>query len=162
MNTFLKSNKRSLIQAAALFALVGAALAFPQYVSAEVLGAVALLGSITEGRHAGEFIMSEANGQRSRENVTIVSGQVLGPGQVLGKISSGGKYTAINQGAGDGSETAAGILIGACDASGGDVEAAIIARDAEVNGNCLDWGAESDLEIDAGIVELEALDIQVR
>lgn len=117
---------------------------------------------ITEGRHAGEFLISEAPGTRSRENVTIVSGQNLGAGAVLGKITSGGKYTALNQGAGDGSQTAAGVLIHATDASDGDVAAAIIARDAEVNGNCLDWGAESPTEITTGITELETLGIRVR
>lgn len=118
--------------------------------------------AIAEGRHAGEFIMSEANGQRSRENVTIVSGQDIGAGAVLGKITASGKYTAINQGAGDGSQTAAGILIAACDASDGDVEAAIIARDAEVNADCLDWGAESPTEITTGLAELLTLGIVAR
>lgn len=118
--------------------------------------------SIAEGNHAGEFIMSEANGKRSRENVTIVSGQDLGAGAVLGKITSGGKYTALNQGASDGSQTAAGILIAACDASAGDVAAAVIVRDAEVNGDALDWGSESPTEVTTGITELATLGIIVR
>lgn len=118
--------------------------------------------SISEGRHAGEFILSEADGQRSRDNVTIVSGQDLGPGAVLGKITASSKYAAVNQGASDGSQTVAGILIGACDATGGDVEAAIINTDAEVNGECLDWGSESAAEQTTGIAELLTLGIKVR
>lgn len=43
----------------------------------------------TEGPRAGEFIMSEAPGQRSRDNITIVSGAgVVLPGTVLGRISA--------------------------------------------------------------------------
>lgn len=112
--------------------------------------------TLTEGRHAGEFLKSEAAGARSRENVTIVSGQNLGAGAVLGKITSGGKYTAVDQAAVDGSEVARAILIGPCDASGGDVAAAVIARDAEVNGDCLDWGSQSSAEETTGIAELLA------
>lgn len=119
--------------------------------------------TFTEGKHAGEFLMSEADGQRSRENVTIVAGQNLGAGAVLGKITSGGKYTAVNQGASDGSQTAAGILIGAVNATSADTPGAIINCDAEVNGHCLDWGTtESPPEITTGIAELLTLGIKVR
>jgi hypothetical protein len=41
----------------------------------------------TEGRHAGEFIVSEANGLLSREAVTVNVGESLVAGQVLGKIT---------------------------------------------------------------------------
>ncbi len=37
----------------------------------------------TEGAHAGEFILSEANGQRSRENGTLLSGLNLAAGTPL-------------------------------------------------------------------------------
>lgn len=37
----------------------------------------------TEARHAGEFIMSEASGKRSRENVTIAAQQTVAPGSLL-------------------------------------------------------------------------------
>lgn len=111
--------------------------------------------TLTEGRHAGEFILSEASGTRSRESVTIESGQDLGPGAVLGKKANG-KYVAVDQAASDGSETAIAILIDACDATTGDKKAAIIARDAEVNGNCLDWGSQSAAEETTGAAELLA------
>lgn len=118
--------------------------------------------TLTEGRHAGEFLKSEAAGSRSRENVTIVSGQDLGAGAVLGKITSGGKYTAVDQAASDGSQTAAAVLLNPCDATDGDVAAAIIARDAEVNGDCLDWGSQSAAEKTTGVTELLAVGIIVR
>lgn len=43
----------------------------------------------TETKHAGEFIVSEAPGSRSRDEVTILSGQVVGAGDVVGKVFAG-------------------------------------------------------------------------
>jgi hypothetical protein len=117
---------------------------------------------LTEKTHTGGFLISEADGKRSRENVTLISGQDLYPGAVLGKITTGGKYTALDQGASDGSQTAAGILYGRGDASTADLVVCIIARDAEVNGNELLWGSESPTEVDTGITELATLGIIVR
>jgi len=34
---------------------------------------------LIEGRHPGEFLMTEANGQRSRETITIASGAGRSP-----------------------------------------------------------------------------------
>jgi hypothetical protein len=39
----------------------------------------------TEGKHCAEFLVSEANGYRSREAVTVLSGQNLNAGAVLGR-----------------------------------------------------------------------------
>lgn len=41
--------------------------------------------ALTEGKHTGEFILSEAQGSRSRENVTVLSGENLKAGHVLGR-----------------------------------------------------------------------------
>ena len=50
---------------------------------------------LVETRHAGEFILSEANGQRSREAITIASGAgIIAAGTVLGKVTATGKYRA--------------------------------------------------------------------
>ncbi|RWF10587.1 MAG: head decoration protein [Mesorhizobium sp.] len=43
--------------------------------------------TVTEGRHAGEFLLSEANFHRSRENATIAFSQTLLAGTVLGRIA---------------------------------------------------------------------------
>ena len=116
-----------------------------------------------ETAHAAGFVLSEANFHRSRENITIASGENLKAGAVLGKITSGGKYAHFDNDAGDGTETAAGVLIADCDATSADAAAAIIARDAEVNGNELVWASSEDAgDQDAGIVELTALGIIVR
>lgn len=37
----------------------------------------------TEARHAGEFILTEANGKRSRENVVIAASQTIAAGSLL-------------------------------------------------------------------------------
>ncbi|TIQ18900.1 MAG: head decoration protein [Mesorhizobium sp.] len=44
--------------------------------------------TVTEGRHAGEFLLSEANFHRSRENATIAFSQTLLDGTVLGRIAA--------------------------------------------------------------------------
>lgn len=99
----------------------------------------------TEGRHAAEFIMSEANGNRSRDNVTIAGGSggagVVPAGTVLGKLTSGGEYIPSPDSGADGSQTAIAVLLDDVDATAGDVVAAVIARDAEINGNCITYDA---------------------
>lgn len=101
--------------------------------------------ALTEGRHAAEFVLSEANGNRSRENGTVVSGQNLVAGQVVqdngaGKLTA---FTALENTAGDLITEAAGILLYDADATDGDVDVAYIRRDAEVNGNILTFPTES-------------------
>jgi hypothetical protein len=55
--------------------------------------------------------------------VTILTGQNLARGTVLGKITATGKYKASAAANGDGSETPDCILVEATDATGGDAEA---------------------------------------
>src|SRR5690349_1117908 len=101
--------------------------------------------TFTEGRHAAEFVLSEAEGTRSRDTVTLHGGftgaTTLKAGTVLGKITSGGKYAASPASGSDGSQTAVAVLIYPADISAGDVHAAVISRDAEVNGDCLEYEA---------------------
>jgi len=116
----------------------------------------------TETTHAGDFIISEANGNRSRESGTLISGQNLAAGTVVGKITASGKYTQYNNDASDGSNVAGGILYAAIDASGGDALCAVIARDAEVNSDQLTWPNDSPLDLNAGIADLLAVGIIIR
>jgi hypothetical protein len=44
---------------------------------------------LTEGQYKGEFLVTEAEGTLSRETVTVLSGQTLKPGHVLGKVTVG-------------------------------------------------------------------------
>ena len=41
---------------------------------------------LSEGRYAGEFVVSEGNGRISRETITVLSGETLEAGAVLGKL----------------------------------------------------------------------------
>lgn len=57
------------------------------------------------------------------EMVTVVSGQNLAAGALVGQITSGGKYALALAASEDGSEDPVAILAEACDASGGDKSA---------------------------------------
>src|SRR5512133_3016322 len=96
---------------------------------------------LSEGRYAGEFIVSEGNGSISRETITVLSGQNLEAAAVVGKITASGKYRALNPAASDGSQAGAGVLYDAVDASGTDTEGVAIVRLAEVNAAELIWPA---------------------
>ncbi|TVR06635.1 MAG: head decoration protein [Salinarimonadaceae bacterium] len=105
----------------------------------------------TEGRHPGEFLLTEATGSRSRDAIVIASGAgVLAPGTVLGRFTSGanaGKFTASINAAADpdvGQQVAVALLLYGVDATSGDVAVAAITRDAEVNGNVLTYHTSVD------------------
>lgn len=115
-----------------------------------------------EKRGAGIHVISEANGNLSREQITVDTG-VLEVGTVLGKITASGKYVQVDLGASDGSENAAGVLWDAVDATDADVEAAAHVREAEVLGSELvypDGATQND--IDAINAALATLNIIVR
>ena len=119
--------------------------------------------TLTEGRHAGGFLVWEAFRDYCREVVTIASG-TLEPGTVLGKITASGKYAAHDPDATDGTETAVAVLWGKADASGGDVPAVALVRGpAIVNRHDLVFaGTPSELEITAAHAALAAAGILVR
>ncbi|HWL70422.1 MAG TPA: head decoration protein [Geminicoccus sp.] len=56
----------------------------------------------TLGMRAGEFLVSEANGHRSREHILIPENQTLVAGQVLGKITTGAATAGAVVGTGNG------------------------------------------------------------
>lgn len=117
----------------------------------------------TEGRHPAEYILSEANGYRTREVGTLLTGNKLVPGTVLGRITASGKLTVLTPGASDGSQTAAGVLYDNVDATAADKPAVYHARDAEVNGLALTWPVGiSAPNKTAAITALAALGIIVR
>ena len=118
----------------------------------------------TEGSHDGGFIVSEANGNRSRGTGTILTDEVLVAGSLLGIVTVSGKYVLHAHGAVDGSESVAGIIFGNEDATGADLEGrTIVLRDAEVNGGELTYSTGSDgAAIIAANLELVALGIIVR
>jgi len=78
---------------------------------------------LTEVQHTGEFLVTEANGSLSRETVTVLSGQNLKAGHVLGKVAVGtatGAAVSGNTGNGvigtvsAGSTAKAGVYTAAC------------------------------------------------
>lgn len=119
--------------------------------------------ALTEINRAGEFIISEGNGTYSRSVITVVSGQTLAAGTVLGKITASGKYKAYDDDNSDGSEAAVGILYADVDASGGDLPGIMICRTAEVADSLLVWASTNDSgDKTAGKADLAALGIILR
>lgn len=58
---------------------------------------------VTEGQHNGEFVVSEGAGTISRDKVTVLAGQNLKAGHVLGKVAIGEATGAASSGnTGDG------------------------------------------------------------
>lgn len=126
-----------------------------------------------EGKHRGEFILSEAPGTRSRATGTVVSGQNLVAGQLV-KLDGGGKLTALTNAkdtAGNLTDSVVGIMEDNVNASStgpygaGDRAGAVyIARDAEVNQAELTFPAEdtaADVETQA-VTQLAGLGIICR
>lgn len=121
--------------------------------------------SFAEGLHKEEVILSEANGHRSRETVTVLSGQNLKQGAVLGQITSGGKFKISDNRtpASDGSQTAVAVLLEDCDASGGDKLAIVMRRDGEVKSGLLNFVADATGgEKTASLAQLAAVGIVAR
>ncbi len=114
--------------------------------------------TLTEGRHTAEFLLSEANGHRSRDTVVLSSTAAARvPGTVLSKQTTGGKYVAYDEtGIDDGRRVAAAILYAAAPDSAADQNVVVISRDAEVKGSSL-TGIDAN-----GIADLAALGVIVR
>ncbi len=111
----------------------------------------------TQGPRACEFLLSEAPGTLSREEITIVSGSgVVEPGTVLAVVTATGKYAPYEDAAADGTETAAGVLIYQTDATSADQSAVAIVRLAEVIDAKL-IGSDTN-----GLADLAALNIIAR
>lgn len=110
------------------------------------------------------FLKGEDTEHRySRDSITVVSGQNLARGTVLGKITANGKYTAFAPAAADGSQTAAGVLLDAVDASAADKEGVAIVRDAIVATAALVFaGTPTQPQKDAAIATLKTLGVVAR
>lgn len=104
--------------------------------------------TFTEGVHFSEGLLSEANGTRSRDMITIVSGSgVIAPMTVLGKITASGKYGPSTNAAADpatGVETGVAVCLEGCDATSGDVKVRAVLRDCEVKKGYLKYHSSVD------------------
>jgi hypothetical protein len=114
--------------------------------------------NFVEGFHTGEYLVSEAEGTLSREEVTVTqSGTALVSGTVLGKVTATGKYKPYNNTATDGSEVAAAILYTELKAATGDAKGVVVhVRNCEVF-----KGALTGLDNPA-IADLKLLNVIVR
>lgn len=113
--------------------------------------------NLVETRHTGEYLISEAEGTLSREQVVVTqTGVAILSGTLMGKITASSKYIPYLDGAVDGSQVAAGILYNHLPAATGDVKAVLHVRLAEVS--------TADLVgVDAnGTADLKALNIILR
>lgn len=118
---------------------------------------------IIEDRHPGEFLLSEAEGKRSREVVTITDAIAIKAGQVLGKVTADGKYNFYNNAdAPVGTGVALAIALYPLSATATYRKITVIARDAEVNANCVEWNGAVAGDITAGKTDLAAVGIIFR
>ncbi len=122
------------------------------------------MGILTEGKHTGEFIVYQANGSRSRDAGTVLSGQTLVVGELVGIGTASGKYVAYDPaGTIVGSDTVAGISYAEVDASTADVTNAVfVVRDAEVRGSDLTYNEAVSGTITTEVAGLKSLGIIVR
>ncbi len=112
---------------------------------------------------AGHFILSEANGYRSRQRMTIGLNQTLLAGQVLGKLTAGGDYVSFAPGASDGSQTVAGIAFDDYVTTTEKGEGVSFERDGEVTLAKLVWPAGvTDNQKAAAVAALAAKGVLAR
>jgi hypothetical protein len=121
--------------------------------------------TLTEGKHTGGFLIWEVLRDYTRETITLASGAgKLAPGTVLGRITTGGKYTLLTPGATNGSQNAAGILWADVDATEVDAPGVVILRGPAIaNRHEIVWPeAATEAQITTATTALAALGIILR
>ncbi len=120
------------------------------------------MAAIDERKQAGDFIRSDS-GPLSFDKVTFRIGEVLVPGQVVGKLASGGQYGALEEAATNGLATPAGICFDHVDTTSAAKAGTIVARAAEVVSARLTWpGSYNDSDKAAAALILENKLIVIR
>ncbi|MGQ2906734.1 MAG: head decoration protein [Aliihoeflea sp.] len=118
---------------------------------------------LIEDRFAGaaHYLVSEANGYRSREQGVVAAGSgLLKAGAVMGRITATGKYVPLDPDGMDGSDNAAAILFEGCDATEDDVRRTFTVRDSEVHADVLHWAdGVSDIQKTAALAAMAAFGI---
>lgn len=120
--------------------------------------------AITEGLNLGDLLKYEAPNLYSREQVTVVAGQNLELGAVVGRITATAKFKVFDPAATDGSELPAGILLGACDATLIDRDdALLLARHGMVASNAVVWPVGITVEQKTtALAQMSSLGVLVR
>lgn len=113
------------------------------------------MATLLEGKYPGEFVATEANGKRSRDNDTLAAGSVVGVGRVL----SGPATARV---ACDGSGAATAVAFAACDATAAAKTVVTMSRSCELNRAEMDFGAMNAGQIATAITQLATLGIVVR
>lgn len=115
---------------------------------------------LTQGPNTGEYLINEANGTLSREEITVTlgAGESLASGRVLAKLTATSKYVPYDNAGTDGSEVAAAVLLTPLDGSvaGGDFKATAHVRLCEVIADRLGWGSVDVTGQTAGKADLAA------
>lgn len=113
----------------------------------------------------GDLLKYELNHNYSREVVTLLAGTDYKIGSVLGQITTGGKYKlSANTGA-DGAQVAAGVLVEAVNATGGDRTGVIIRRGPAILSSAelvFDTSVDDATKRAAKIAQLATIGIVVR
>lgn len=78
---------------------------------AALFAAPALMGVLTEGQHAAEFLAWEGHPMK-RESITVLSGQNLDDGEVVGRVTLGIGRVSIPAVVGTGTGTASAVFAG--------------------------------------------------
>jgi hypothetical protein len=116
-----------------------------------------------ESNYLGDWLKFEADNLYSRDESTVISGQNLTTGTVVGVITASAKVTKLAPAASDGSQNAAGVLLLDVDASAADKGGVIIARHAICSDKGLAWPAGITApQKAAAVAQLKALGILVR
>lgn len=108
------------------------------------------MATLNEPRATAEFLSSEANGYRSRDEgtVTVPANTTIPAGRVMARITATGKYVPHDPaGTDNGTRTAVGVLFEAVtNGTSGAVDhpRTVIVRDAEVVGAHLTYHAAAD------------------
>ena len=120
--------------------------------------------AIHETLNLGDLLKYEASHLYSRDQVTVLAGEVLPLGAVVGQVTATGKVKGMDPSASDGSEVVCGVLIAPQDALSGDqTDGLMIARHAIVSDHALTWPIGiTDSQKAIALSQLKALGILVR
>ena len=119
---------------------------------------------ITEGLNLGDLLKYEAPNLYSRDQATVIAGQNLLLGTVVGAETATSKLKTLDPTSTDGTELAAGVLALDVDATLIDRDDAIlVARHAIVSDTALTWPAGiTPTQKATAIAQLKSLGILVR
>ena len=112
-----------------------------------------------------DVVKTEGPNRYSRDEITIASGSgEIEIGEVLGKVTTTGKYKPLAPAATDGTQTAARISLQNADATAADaVRVVVLSRHAEVVRQALIWPAGiTDSQKAAALAQLETAGIVAR